>query len=181
MERLFWGIVWVGVIALVLWLMWRAWKVKMRAAQGLGLPEIPEQLGERITGFAGQYVVTTLANQQLERLAIPGLAFRGNAFVTVHPEGIAIVIAGGVEAFIAAYRVTGAGFGNWTIDRVVEENGMVLVSWEHGGKELDTWFRPASPVDGQRFVEAVQGLVKDNNDFTANDAVAPTTQKEERE
>lgn len=181
MERLFWGLVWVGLIALVLWVMWRAWQAKTRAAADMILPEVPESLGDLVTGMASQYAATTLAAQQLERQAIPGLEFRGHAFVTVHPEGIVLAIAGGTGGFIAKHRIQGAGFGNWTIDRVVEQDGLVVLTWEHGGKLLDSWFRPAAPADGQRFVAAVQELMATTTDFTADDAVAPTTKKEERE
>jgi hypothetical protein len=43
---------------------------------------------------------------------------------------------------------------------VVEPGGLVVVTWEHGGRRLDTGVRPRRAVDAARLRDAVAGLVR---------------------
>lgn len=181
MERIGWALIWGGVFALVLWLMWRGWRARSRRSAAVLLEGPPPGLGDPRFGVAGEYVATTFAGRQFDRAAPPGLAFRGRAFLVVHPAGLTLTVLGGEPMFIAAHRLRGVGLGNWTIDRVVEQDGMAVITWEHSVQQYDSWFRPESPADGARLVEALSPLVRSADALFGEEPPQqnPTTEIEE--
>jgi len=147
----------LGVVALVFFGMWRGWRARARAAAALEVP-FGEARGEVRASFAGLYVATTAHDAPLDRLALPHLGLRSKAVVTVTSEGVALDLPGAPPLFIAASRIVGAGRATWTIDRVVERDGLVLVAWTTGdGTVVDTYLRLQSS-DPDALVAAIEDL-----------------------
>jgi hypothetical protein len=148
---------WIGLgilvlLAALIWLMARSWRARGRRQSDIGLPEIaPESLGPARVETDGFYVATSRAGDPLDRIVVGGLGFRGRAVVSVHPEGVRLEIAGEPAKLIRASSVRDVGRATWTIDRVVEEGGLVLVAWTLGETDVDTYLRilddPAAVVD----------------------------------
>lgn len=118
-------VVLVGLVGLG---MRRGWRRRQRAAAEIDVP-FGEIEGETTSAFDGLYVATTRHDAPLDRLALPHLGFRSRVRVTVTTSGIALDMPGAPTVFLAATRIEGAGRATWTIDRVVERDGLVLVAW----------------------------------------------------
>lgn len=123
------------------------WGWRRRRARQADVPELPAVPGLAATaGHRGKYVATTSAGDPYDRITVRGLAFRGFATVSVHPEGLLVERDGETSIWIPKDRLVGAGRATWTIDRVVEENGLHLIRWRLGERELDTYLRIDEPL-----------------------------------
>lgn len=108
------------------------------------------------------YVSTTEAGSPLERVAVSPLAFRGNARVVVREDGLEISLPGEATASIPAIAIEGVGVATWTIDKSVEEDGLVFLRWQWGDQLVESYFRAVdhprdSVIDAlNRLVESTQ-------------------------
>jgi hypothetical protein len=109
------------------------------------------------------YVATTTAGDPLDRLTIPGLAFRGRGVATVFDEGVSIAIPGEPETFIARDRLRSIGTSTWAIDRVVETGGLVRVDWtydaETGPADVESYLRATGLGDAARLIDATNSII----------------------
>jgi hypothetical protein len=78
--------------------------------------------------------------------------------VSVHPEGVLLALRGSDPILIPAEAVADAGFGTYTIDRVVERDGLAVITWRLGDTLVDTWIRANSDGDKEALVSAVSTL-----------------------
>lgn len=147
----------VGVAALLV-LMLVAWRARGRRQADVTAPEpAPADLGPARLEVDGAYVATTRADAPLDRVVVHGLGFRGRAVASVHDAGLRLEIAG-VPAFVVrASGLRDVRRATWTIDRVVERDGLVLVAWTLGDTPVDTYLR--LPDDPRPFLEAARGLL----------------------
>jgi hypothetical protein len=157
-----------AVTVLALAGMYLSWQLRKRRQGALPRPHVaPAQLGEELFRCDCLYVATTLARQPLERIAVSGLGFPGQAAILVSEAGLALSIAGGTDAFIPAADLIGVGRATWTIDRAVESGGLVAVTWKLGdaatGIELDTYLRIVAPEDPTDFLKAIDGRIAANS------------------
>jgi len=137
----------VLVAAAAVLMIW-GWRRRQRRQAGVpALPPVPAGLDPEIPGHRGKYVATTTAGDPYDRIAVRGLAFRGFATVGVHPTGLLIERDGEASLWIAASELIGVDRATWTIDRVVEEDGLHLVRWRNDGQEFDTYLRIDEPVE----------------------------------
>jgi hypothetical protein len=107
------------------------------------------------------YVATTTAGQPLDRLTVRPLGFRGRAAARVHDAGLVLAIDGEREVLVPADRITGSGLATYAIDRVVEEGGLVAVTWildEAAGTPVDTYLRVIDPREKTALVDALQRI-----------------------
>ncbi len=104
------------------------------------------------------YVATTRAGAPLDRVAVHGLGVRARGEIAVHPEGAVIAIDGREPWFVERGDVRGAGRATWTIDRVVEEGGLVMLAWTLGGAEVDSYFRVTDASDVNATAELLAAL-----------------------
>lgn len=133
------------------------WRRRQRASEGVVVP-IGEAQGEETAAFDGLYVATTRHDAPLDRLVLPHLGFRSRVRVAVTTSGVALDMPGAPTVFLPASRLEGAGRATWTIDRVVERDGLVLVAWRsEDGTVCDSYLRlqSGSPDD---LVRAINGL-----------------------
>ncbi|MBG6238090.1 hypothetical protein IWX78_001045 [Mycetocola sp. CAN_C7] len=150
----------LAFLALLLLGMWLAWRARSRRDAGVpaGTP-LPADGIHPIESTAVLYVATTKTGQPLERLAIRGLAFRASADLTVANEGVVLSVPGQEPVFIAAGQIRSAQPATWTIDRVVETDGLLSVSWLAGHTDVDSYVRVIDPTRHSRVLTALTSLV----------------------
>jgi hypothetical protein len=61
--------------------------------------------------------------------------------VQIARGGLVLDLAGAPPAFIPVGDIRGVGLATWTIDKGVEEGGLVFVRWELGGTPVDSYLR----------------------------------------
>jgi hypothetical protein len=136
------ALVLIGVLA---WAWWR----RTRRDSGLAAP-VGEAPADAATLFTHEalYVATTRHGEPLERLAIRGLGFRSRADLTVTSAGVALDLTGQPRFFLATERIVEVAQATVAIDRVVERDGLVRISWRvdadgtHSGTVVDSYIRP---------------------------------------
>lgn len=138
------------------------WGWKRRQARYAGLAaDIRRDMptGVALLQVPALYVATTETNNPLERVAAGPLSYGSRALLGVHPEGLAVSIPGQAPFLMPSEPTIRAGLATWTIDRAVEPDGLVMVRWHLGGREIDSYFRivDGSPED---FVSAVGAIGK---------------------
>ena len=171
MDRVLPTVAILVVLVAVLLLILVGWRRRVRRDRdaGAGYPA-PAAPAASLVEVRALYVATTKGGEPLERLALPGLAFRGNAAVTVSGDGVTIAVTGEHPVFITAGAITGVGAATVTIDRVVERDGLVRISWTtSGGAAADSFLRVVDPVDREPLLAAVGTILP-----TAEPAVPPT-------
>jgi hypothetical protein len=162
---------WIGVlvavliVAVVAWLMLRSWRRRTVRDETLSSYPVPVSLGAPVFETEVLYVATTPASEPLERLAVAGLAFRGSARIEVLAEGVILRIAGESTTFIPADRLVGAGLASYAIDRGVEPEGLVALTWIPLEREpaeteprVDSYVRARYPGDPARIVRALNDI-----------------------
>jgi len=151
----------LAVVIIVLALAIVGWRRRVRRDSGAGAGySTPGTLSAPTAETDALYVATTKAGQHLERLALPGLAFRGKAVVTVRPEGVAIAVTGETPVFIPAAVVTGVGAASVAIDRAVERDGLLRLGWTtSGGTAADSYFRVVDPAGRAQLTAAIHEIV----------------------
>ncbi len=131
-----------AIAALALGAMWWGWWRRTKRDRGIVAPtDVPAgDVPERV--FEGFYVATTRHGAPLDRLAIRHLAFRGRVTARVRTDGVVLEIPGEPRVFIRASALRDVSRATWTIDRVVERDGLVLLAWLVDGETVaDTYLR----------------------------------------
>ncbi|MET0781376.1 MAG: hypothetical protein ABWY26_02255 [Microbacterium sp.] len=132
-----------GALVLLGLLAWAWWR-RTRRDSGLPAPvgEAPKD-ATTLSTHETLYVATTRHGEPLERLAIRGLAFRSRADLTVTSAGIALDLTGQPRLFLPTERIAEVAQATVAIDRVVERDGLVRISWRLDGDTLvDSYIRP---------------------------------------
>jgi hypothetical protein len=115
-----------------------------RRQRGAALDPLPlpgDITGDVIASFTVLYVATTPSNNPLERVWASPLAYRAKARIDVRSGGLVFALTGEGDMGIPAESLTGVGRGTWTIDKAVDPEGLVVVTWRHAGKTYDSYFR----------------------------------------
>lgn len=162
---------WIGIlvavviVALAVWLMVRSWRRRTTRDSTLSAYPLPASHGGPLLETEVLYVATTPVGQPLERLAVHGLAFRGAAHLEVLPEGVVLRIAGEQANFVPAERISAAGEASYAIDRAVEPEGLVAISWivqvddpDRVAPLVDSYLRARYPGDTARIIAAVNDI-----------------------
>ena len=156
MDRILAALIIVAVVAVVFVLLALGWRARKRRQSDLGdVASPPADFG--VPEFSDDllYVATTRANAPLDRITIAGLGFRARAVVSTAPSGIVLDLAARGPVFIPKEAVRGVGRATWTIDRVVDADGLIFVRWVLGSTELDSYLRSTDP---DRLVTALTTL-----------------------
>jgi hypothetical protein len=142
----------VVIIGLAFW----GWNARRRRQSDIPAPRpLPGDIGELHGEFDGFYVSTTPDGQPLNRIAVRGLGFRSRATIAVADAGVVLALPGN-NVFIPREDMREVTLANYTIDRVVEPNGLVLLAWALGDTKLDTYLRVE---ETQELVSAIQSLL----------------------
>ncbi|PRH79523.1 hypothetical protein C6N75_09100 [Streptomyces solincola] len=153
-------------VALVYWLMRQGWKWRGSLQSDLPeLPEIPDAPGAPRLTMTGRYHGSTTAGQWLDRIVARGLGTRSRVELTLTDAGLSVVRPGDRDFFVPAAQVRGARLDKGIAGKVLAEGGLLVVTWEHGGRLLDSGFRSDTAAEHTAWVEAL-GLLP-LNDITA--------------
>jgi hypothetical protein len=144
-----------------------AWWRRTRRDAGLAAPTAELPAGAATIGaFSCLYVATTRHGEPLERLAIKGLAFRSRAEITVTDAGLAVDITGQSRIVVERDRIDDVAQATVAIDRVVERDGLVRVSWRiDDATVVDSYFRPQD-ASARALADAISGIRHPNQTGT---------------
>lgn len=162
-----------SLTALLLWLMSRSWK--RRNQRDAELLPTSQLTGNDIEMFNRVfYVATTPADTPLERLAVPGLQFRGYANISVLTDGIRISVTGEQPVSIPREHISGTTSSQLTIDKVVEKDGLATLAWTTPRGDVVSQFRFGDSALQQRFVDSVETMLNPHalptHDYSAQEA-----------
>ena len=147
----------IGVALVLIWVGWR--NRLRRQADVEPLPEVPAELGGPLAAADGQYVASTTAGDWLDRIAVHQLGLRTNAQLSVHPQGVLFERAGAGPVFIPAASLTGVRQESGMAGKFVEKDGLLVLSWTLGSRELDTGFRTRRAEDKPLLLATLQDLI----------------------
>jgi hypothetical protein len=154
------------ILAVVGWIRRRRRQATIPATQS-----VPSDIGDVVAQVEGFYVSTTLDGEPLNRVAVRGLGFRARASFTVANKGVVLSLPGN-DVFIRTSDIREVTTAQYTIDRVVEEGGLVLIAWTLGDHKLDSYLR----VDQTAYlVAAIDSLLSDD----AEDPIHAHNQEEQ--
>lgn len=148
------GVVCSLIAFLALWGMYRAWRKRQRTAAALGY-EPQQPVGEPLHTFGRVlYVVTTSAENRMQRVSLPGLIYRGYAAVATYPDAITVTVTG--ERTMTLRNICGVSLGRNSIAKAVEAGGLVNITWRAGESALVTTLRFPDPAEQEIFITDVQ-------------------------
>ncbi len=137
----------IAILALLLLLMYTGWRARQRRQRSVAAPvAAPADLGAPLGTFDGKYVATTASGRPLERIAVHGLGFRSAVSLTLTELGLLVQRPGSDDLWIPRADILDRRTATWTIDRVVEHDGLELIEWNLGDTPLDSYFRLPDPI-----------------------------------
>ncbi|MFG2575268.1 hypothetical protein [Streptomyces sp. NPDC048481] len=170
-------------VALVYWLMREGWKWRgtlqgdlpelparpspTTTLNGGGeppLPGMPDEPGPVRLGMSGRYHGSTSAGQWLDRIVAHGLGTRSRAELTLTDAGLDVVRPGASDFFVPAAALRGARLDKGIAGKVLTEGGLLVVTWAHGDRLLDSGFRSDHAAEHTAWVDAINSMIK--NDTT---------------
>ncbi|AVV43719.1 hypothetical protein C6376_21970 [Streptomyces sp. P3] len=152
-------------VALVYWLMREGWKWR-GTLQG-DLPEIPtapDEPGPVRLSMSGRYHGSTTAGQWLDRIVAHGLGARSRVELTLTDAGLDVVRPGASDFFVPAAALREALLGKGIAGKVLTEGGLLVVTWAHGDRLIDSGFRSDHAAEHGAWVDAINSMIK--NDTT---------------
>lgn len=155
-ARIGWVVGLLLVIALVYWLMREGWKWRGTLQGDLPeLPEAPAAPGPARLTLTGRYHGSTTAGQWLDRIVAHGLGTRSRVELTLTEEGVSVVRPGAQDFFIPAGSLRGARLDKGIAGKVLAEGGLLIVTWSHGDRQIDSGFRSDHAAEHAAWVEAL--------------------------
>ncbi|MFJ2734317.1 hypothetical protein [Streptomyces sp. NPDC087317] len=162
-ARVGWLVGLLMFIALVYWLMREGWKWRATLQGDLPeLPDAPEEPGPATLTMTGRYHGSTTAGQWLDRIVARGLGTRSRAELTLTDAGLDVVRPGAGDFFVPAARLRGARLDKGIAGKVLTEGGLLVVTWEHGDRLIDSGFRSDRAAEHTEWVEALNSLIEKN-------------------
>jgi hypothetical protein len=170
-ARIGWVVGLLLFIAFVYWLMRQGWKWRGSLQSDLPeLPQAPRAPGEATLRLSGRYHGSTTAGQWLDRIVAHGLGVRSRVELTLTDAGVDVVRPGATDFFVPAGQLRAARLDKGIAGKVLAEGGLLILTWQHGDRLLDSGFRSDRAAEHTAWVDAVNLM---NQAATANDA--PTT------
>ncbi|MCF1509949.1 PH-like domain-containing protein [Streptomyces glomeratus] len=147
-------------VALVYWLMREGWKWRATLQSDLPeLPTAPTDAGPAKLNMSGRYHGSTTAGQWLDRIVAHGLGTRSRAELTLTDAGLDVVRPGATDFFVPAERLRGARLDKGIAGKVLTEGGLLVVTWEHGDKLLDSGFRSDRAAEHNDWVDTLNHMI----------------------
>lgn len=153
-------VVLVVAVPLLWWLMWRGWRGRHeRQADVPAPPAVPEGFSaDLVAGAEGTYVTSTRAGEQLERVVPHGLGVPSAVVVRVGRAGVLLERRGAPDVWVPAADLLGARVQRGLIGKVVDAEGLLVLTWRLGDVTLDTGVRLRHEADRRPVLAAVTGL-----------------------
>ncbi|MFF9377551.1 hypothetical protein ACF1BB_23795 [Streptomyces griseoluteus] len=158
-ARLGWLVGLALFVALVYWLMREGWKWRGTLQSDLpALPEVPDDLGAEKLTMSGRYHGSTTAGQWLDRIVAHGLGSRSRAELTLSDAGLGVERPGATDFFIPAGALRGARLDKGIAGKVLTEGGLLVVTWAHGEKLIDSGFRSDHAAEHTTWVDTLNQM-----------------------
>ncbi|MFD9509061.1 PH-like domain-containing protein [Streptomyces mirabilis] len=159
-ARIGWLVGLVLFVALVYWLMREGWKWRGTLQSDLPeLPTAPEDPGPVKLSMSGRYHGSTTAGQWLDRIVAHGLGTRSRVELTLTDEGVDVVRPGATDFFIPAEALREALLGKGIAGKVLSEGGLLVVTWAHGDKLIDSGFRSDRAAEHTEWVDTLNNMI----------------------
>jgi hypothetical protein len=147
-------------VALVYWLMREGWKWRGTLQGDLPeLPDAPEDPGPARLSMSGRYHGSTTAGQWLDRIVAHGLGTRSRAELTLTDAGLDVVRPGADDFFIPAAQLREARLDKGIAGKVLTEGGLLVVTWAHGDRLLDSGFRSDRAAEHNEWVDTLNDMI----------------------
>ncbi|MFG2383620.1 PH-like domain-containing protein [Streptomyces avermitilis] len=165
-------------IALVYWLMREGWK--WRGTLQSDLPELParpspttplngggkppltgmpEEPGRVKLTMSGRYHGSTTAGQWLDRIVAHGLGTRSRVELTLTDAGLDVVRPGAADFFVPAAQLREARLDKGIAGKVLTEGGLLVVTWAHGDKLIDSGFRSDVSAEHSEWADTLNNMI----------------------
>ncbi|MFK0118223.1 hypothetical protein [Streptomyces sp. NPDC090994] len=162
-ARIGWVVGLALFVALVYWLMREGWKWRGTLQGDLPeLPTAPESPGKArlaVLSMSGRYHGSTTAGQWLDRIVARGLGTRSRAELTLTDAGVDVVRPGATDFFVPAAALRGARLDKGIAGKVLTEGGLLVLTWEHGGKLIDSGFRSDHAAEHNEWVDTLNEMI----------------------
>ncbi|MDH6702376.1 hypothetical protein [Streptomyces sp. MAA16] len=159
-ARLGWLVGLALFVALVYWLMREGWKWRGTLQGDLPeLPTAPDTPGAARLTMSGRYHGSTTAGQWLDRIVAHGLGTRSRAEVTLTDAGLDVVRPGARDFFVPLDRLREARLDKGIAGKVLTEGGLLVVTWEHGDRLIDSGFRSDRAAEHTEWVDALNQMI----------------------
>jgi len=181
-ERILWTVVTLGALIAIYLLMWRGWRRRQAGQADIAeLPEAPagafpgaqgaaapagDKAAGNAAGIESVYVSTTSEGDWLDRIAVHGLGERSNAQVRVAPAGV-LVEREPADVFIPAAAIRAVRPVTGMAGKYLREEGIVVVTWQHGEHTLDTGLLPRYDADRESLLASVRNLLNPQTERSA--------------
>lgn len=159
-ARIGWVIGLALFVALIWWLMREGWKWRGTLQGDLPpLPTAPDEPEEARLTMSGRYHGSTTAGQWLDRIVAHGLGTRSLAELTLTDAGLDVVRPGAADFFVPRAALRGARLDKGIAGKVLTEGGLLVVTWEHGGRLIDSGFRSHRAAEHRAWVDALTTMI----------------------
>ncbi|MFD1660770.1 hypothetical protein ACFSL4_21810 [Streptomyces caeni] len=159
-ARLGWLVGLALFVALVYWLMREGWKWRGILQSDLPeLPGAPDDPGPARLEMTGRYHGSTTAGQWLDRIVAHGLGTRSRVELILTDAGLEVVRPGAGDFFVPAGRLRGARLDKGIAGKVLTEGGLLVVTWAHGDRLIDSGFRSDHAAEHNDWVDTLNQMI----------------------
>lgn len=160
-ARIGWLVALALFVALVYWLMREGWKWRGHLQGDLpALHTPPHDPGPARLTMSGRYHGSTTAGQWLDRIVAHGLGARSRAELTLTDAGLDVQRPGAADFFVPAGALREARLDKGIAGKVLTEGGLLVVTWAHGDRLIDSGFRSDHAAEHGDWVEAINSMIK---------------------
>lgn len=161
LARTLWVLIVVAAIAATLWAMRRGWKRRQARQSDIAAPPVvPPDVGLTLLGpVTGRYVGTVSAGDWLDRVAVHDLGVRSAADVTITEAGVVIRRQGAADLFLATDAIHGVRADRGIAGRVAERGGVLVVTWDLGGRLVDSGFRADVGKEQAALISTIESVL----------------------
>ncbi|MFB6847489.1 hypothetical protein ACFCXS_21860 [Streptomyces sp. NPDC056373] len=162
-ARIGWVVGLALFVALVYWLMREGWKWRGTLQGDLPeLPTAPDDPGPAKLSMSGRYHGSTTAGQWLDRIVAHGLGTRSRAELTLTDAGLDVVRPGAKDFFVPAAALREARLDKGIAGKALTEGGLLVVTWEHGDRLIDSGFRSDHAAEHHEWVQNLNSMIETN-------------------
>ncbi|WP_181449532.1 hypothetical protein [Streptomyces cyaneus] len=163
-ARIGWVVGLLLFVALVYWLMREGWKWRGTLQGDLPeLPSAPDDPGPARLSMSGRYHGSTTAGQWLDRIVAHGLGTRSRVELTLTDAGLDVVRPGAPDFFVPAAQLREARLDKGIAGKVLTEGGLLVVTWAHGERLIDSGFRSDHAAEHNEWVDLINSMINTNS------------------
>ena len=121
--------------------------------------EALDYFGELKAKSSGFYVATTYSENHLERISAFGLGARGICQILVFSEGVLLIRNGERPLAIESSALVNVSSNQVAIDKAVEPNGLMTITWKQNSSLLATHLRIVDKGNRNRVQDSINSLL----------------------